>query len=179
VLSTLLPPPPLSMRFADLLPRGRDVETLDTPKYSTPSGCHHRALPTHFELDVWRGPAGLHQEELRCRPTWACRHLSYCAYPALTPVISYPMWPRASITSTPATSSMGTSREYVVPDSRFATVFTPHQLNVLVDNSGHARIADFGLATVTQNLDSVTEHSAPAWSHHTMGCTRNLGRGAT
>jgi serine/threonine protein kinase len=40
-------------------------------------------------------------------------------------------------------------------DSRFVTVFTPHQLNVLVDNSGHARIADFGLATVTQNLDSI------------------------
>jgi serine/threonine protein kinase len=35
------------------------------------------------------------------------------------------------------------------------TVFTYHQLNVLVNDSGHACIADFGLATVTKTLDSV------------------------
>ena len=39
--------------------------------------------------------------------------------------------------------------------SRFTSVLTPDQVNVLVDDSGHARIADFGLATVTQNLDSM------------------------
>jgi serine/threonine protein kinase len=38
--------------------------------------------------------------------------------------------------------------------SRFTTVLTPRQLNVLVDNFDRARITDFGLATVTQNLDS-------------------------
>ena len=41
------------------------------------------------------------------------------------------------------------------PRSCFASVLTPSQVNVLVDSSGHARIADFGLATVTQNLDSM------------------------
>ena len=38
--------------------------------------------------------------------------------------------------------------------SCFTSILTPSQVNVLVDNSGHARIADFGLATVTQSLDS-------------------------
>ena len=33
-------------------------------------------------------------------------------------------------------------------------VFTPDQANILVDDSGHARITDFGLSMVTSNLDS-------------------------
>jgi len=37
----------------------------------------------------------------------------------------------------------------------FTTILTPGQLNILMDSSGNALIADFGLATVTQNLDSI------------------------
>jgi len=36
-----------------------------------------------------------------------------------------------------------------------ATVLTRAQPNILVDDVGHARITDFGLTTVTQNLDSM------------------------
>jgi serine/threonine protein kinase len=43
--------------------------------------------------------------------------------------------------------------------SRFATVLIPSQSNVLVDAVGHARITDFGLAMVTQNLDSIRNAS--------------------
>ena len=39
--------------------------------------------------------------------------------------------------------------------SRFTTTLTHVQLNVLVDDTGHACLADFGFATVTQNLDSI------------------------
>ena len=39
--------------------------------------------------------------------------------------------------------------------SRFTTVLTLSQPNILMDDSGHARIADFGLATVTKNLESI------------------------
>ena len=35
------------------------------------------------------------------------------------------------------------------------TVLTLNQSNVLVDTTGHARIVDFGLATVTHDLDSI------------------------
>ena len=39
--------------------------------------------------------------------------------------------------------------------SCFAFPLIPSQVNVLLDDSGRARIADFGLAIVTQNLDSM------------------------
>ena len=35
------------------------------------------------------------------------------------------------------------------------TVLIPTQSNILVDAGGHARVTDFGLVTVTQNLDSI------------------------
>ena len=37
--------------------------------------------------------------------------------------------------------------------SRLTTRLTPRQSNILVDASGHARITDFGLAVVTQDLE--------------------------
>jgi len=51
----------------------------------------------------------------------------------------------------------------------FTTVFTPSQQNILVDSSGRVRIADFGLAKVAQNLDSVLSAShqnghTPRWT---------------
>ena len=39
--------------------------------------------------------------------------------------------------------------------SYFTVILTPDQSNVVMDGSGIARLADFGLATVTLNLDSV------------------------
>ena len=41
----------------------------------------------------------------------------------------------------------------------FATLLTPGQPNVLVDNSGTARIVDFGFITVTQNFDTMRSAS--------------------
>ena len=43
--------------------------------------------------------------------------------------------------------------------SRFTTILIPSQTNVLVDATGRARITDFGLAMVTQDLDSIRSAS--------------------
>ena len=48
--------------------------------------------------------------------------------------------------------------------SRFVTILTHNQSNVLVDITGRARITDFGLAVLTQNLYST--RSAPAEHGH-------------
>jgi hypothetical protein len=48
------------MRLADLLPRGRYVETLDSPKRSTITGCYDHTLPANLKSDVGWGPAGIH-----------------------------------------------------------------------------------------------------------------------
>ena len=50
------------------------------------------------------------------------------------------------------------SKEYAI-DISFTTGLTRVQPNILVDDTGHARITDFGLATVTQNLDSIRSAS--------------------
>lgn len=44
--------------------------------------------------------------------------------------------------------------------SHFTTVLTPSQSNVIVDITGRARITDFGLAMITQNMDSIRSASA-------------------
>ena len=43
----------------------------------------------------------------------------------------------------------------------FDLTLTPYQHNILVDNSGHARIADFGLAMVARGPGSLWSGSAP------------------
>ena len=78
-------------------------------------------------------------------------------------ITRYLISPVASATSTPVMSSMGISRESVViQKSGFTIILTLSQPNILVDDSGHVQIADFGLTMVTQNLDSVQSAS----SHH-------------
>jgi len=53
--------------------------------------------------------------------------------------------------------------------SSFTVALTLGQLNVLVDDSGHACIANFGLATVAKHLDSIQSTSGhhgntPQWT---------------
>jgi hypothetical protein len=97
-----------------LLSRGRNVETLETPKHLIPPRYHYRSSPTHIKLDVQWRLVGIPQRAFRRGPTWTCMYPSCCVYPTLTPLTSYPMSLGASTTSTPAMSSTGTSRVYVV-----------------------------------------------------------------
>ena len=52
---------PSLTELTGLLPRGRNVETLNTPQYSTAAGYHHHPLPARFTLYVWRRPSWIHQ----------------------------------------------------------------------------------------------------------------------
>ena len=58
------PRSPVLMKLADLLPRGHNVETLDTPEHRVPTWCYSHPLPARFELDVWWGLVGIHQKQL-------------------------------------------------------------------------------------------------------------------
>ena len=49
---------------------------------------------------------------------------------------------------------MAILKGYVI-DINLVMILTRVQPNILVDDTGHARITDFGLATVTKNLDSI------------------------
>jgi len=73
-------------KLIDLLPRGRDVETLDTFKHRAAAGYYYHFIPAHFELDAWRKLAGVHREALQRRPTSTRKCPSRCAYPMLTPL---------------------------------------------------------------------------------------------
>ena len=52
---------------AGLPPGSRVAETLDTPKHSSPSGCHHRFPPARFRLDVGRKHDGTQWEQPKHR----------------------------------------------------------------------------------------------------------------
>ena len=54
---------------------------------------------------------------------------------------------------------MVTSKGYVIVLGLVHTIPTPDQPNILVENSGQVRIADFGLAKITRNLDSIRSAS--------------------
>ena len=130
------------------------METLETSKHLTSPGCHYLSPPTRFKLDAWRGSAGIYQETLRCRQTWTCK------WPSVVLSHAYSRRQLSDVANGLCYlhscnvihgDLKGVRTRYM---SRFATVLTPGQPNILIDNSGHAHIADFGLAMLAHNLDS-------------------------
>ena len=84
----------------DVLPRGRYLEALETPKHTTTPGCHHFSASTYFRLDAWWKSVKLHQREPCRRPSGTCACLFCRCYPTLTPFTSSPTSRRASTTFT-------------------------------------------------------------------------------
>ena len=52
-------------------------------------------------------------------------------------------------------------------------MLTSSQSNILVDTAGHARITDFGLATVTHDLDSIRNASGFTTATHDLDSIQN------
>ena len=164
------PYPPSLTKPTDVLSRGRSVETLDAPKHLTPPGCHSHSPTARFKLDVWWGPAGIPQEAPQCGPSWTCRCPSFCVPPM--PYSSFQLGDAAkglhylhscNVIHGDLKGVRGYSK------TLFTTVLTPGKFNILVDDSNHARLADFGLAIITRGLVSIR----PASSHrgHTVQWT--------
>jgi len=89
--------------LTDLLPGGRSVETLGTPKHRSPPGYHSNPSPTYLRMDPRRGSVGTYQETPKRRPTRSCRCPSVMFCSTLTSPASSLMSPKACTTSTPAT----------------------------------------------------------------------------
>ena len=89
--------------WTDIPPSRRGVETPGTSKHCSPSGRDHRSTSTSFGLDVRWGLDGIHYEPSGCRQTVSRACAFYRVMRCPYPLTSYPMSPKASITSTPAT----------------------------------------------------------------------------
>ena len=87
----------------DFTPGGRGVETLGTFKHRAPSRCDYRSPPARFELDVRRGPDGIHREPTSCEQIESRAWVRlYHVVRYTHPLASYLTLPKASTTSTPA-----------------------------------------------------------------------------
>ena len=66
VVDVVASPVPSITKFTDVLPRGCNMETLETPKCPILVGryCCRQWFPTRFGLDVQRPPAVLRPEQL-------------------------------------------------------------------------------------------------------------------
>jgi len=135
------------------------VEKPHTSEHLTPVRCHYHSLPTRFELDGWWGLAGVHQEESQRKSAPARRYPSRCVIPCS---------PRSQLSDIAKGLCYLHSCNVIHGDlkgvrgcskSHSLISLTSGQANILVDNSGSARVADFGLATVTKNLDSTRSTS--------------------
>ena len=156
-------------RFTDLLPRGRHVEILDAPKHCTSARCNDHTVPAYLELDARGRPTGIPQEQFRRESTWTCRcppkfclSLAYSGYQLSDIAKGLRYLHSCSVVH-------GDLKGVRKSNSHFSTALTLGQLNILVDDTGSARIVDFGLATVTRNPDSMRSVSdqhgnTPRWT---------------
>ena len=135
------------------------MEAFGASKHLTPPGCHYHSPPAHFELDVWRGLTGIHREEPQCRSTQTCRFHPVVFIPRLLQSLGIRRRQGPLLPPRLQCDPRGPQR------STWLSCDSPHryvdltQPNILVDNSGCVRIADFGLAAITQNVGSIPSAS--------------------
>ena len=156
--------PPLTKPI-DLLSRSHNVEKLETPKCSTATRYYYHLLPTRFESDVWGD-----------LPEYMEKHLDAdrLVLVGMLPLCSFRACFRCQLSDVTKGLYYLHSRNVIhgdlkgvrrFPKSCSTSPLTSYQPNILVDDSGHARVADFGLAAVAQNFDSM---SVSAQRGHTL-----------
>ena len=73
------------MTFTDLLQSGGNMETLETPKHSTPIGRHYYTLSVDLGFCSWQGSVNQHQEPQH-KPTVTGGCQSNCINSTPTPL---------------------------------------------------------------------------------------------
>ena len=139
------------MKLTDILSSGCDVKTLSPSKYRPPPWCNNRPSRTRFGVDVRRRPSRVHRK--------GSRHKQ-----AVSRTFSLPQ-KRTTHQPSRQLSDVAEGLHYLhscdvvhgdlkgvrtLSKPRLTTMLIPAKPNILVDATGHARITDFGLATITQ-----------------------------
>ena len=131
------------------------MEALGTPKHRSPSGCHHPSLPIRIGLDARRKFDRIYHKSPGCGQTWSrrCPQLLYvkCLY-------THQLFDIAEgLNYLHSCNAIHGDLKGVrdCPNCSYILTLTHCQPTILVDATGHARITDFGLATVTRSPDFV------------------------
>ena len=131
------------------------METLATSKYRALPWRHSFPSPARVRMDVWWGSERIYCEKPRCKSTrpgrCPSRYISSDVHPHQISDVAQAL--RFLHSQDIVHGSIMGVRHFSQPFC--ATRLTPEQPNILVDDAGHARITDFGLATVDHSLDSM------------------------
>ena len=177
----MLPPRlPFLTRPVDPLLGSCGVETLGTPEYRSPPRYHTHPTPADLRMDAWRGSSGIYQQVSWRKPTWSCKYFCYRLQACTNRCYQ--------LSDVAEGLRFLHSRNIVHGDLKgvrdryelsYTAALTHFQPNILVDDTGHARITDFGLARVIQ--DSDTTMSTLEGQGHTARWTAPeiLGGGGT
>ena len=136
------------------------LEAPNASEHRPPSGCYYRSTPTDLRSDIGWGPDRVHLKPPGYRQDKSRkRHFRSVRTRRLR--IRQLFNVADGLGHLHSCDIIHGDLKGVRHRSRFClTVWlTSMQSNILVDASGHARITDFGLVAVTQNLNSVRNDS--------------------
>ena len=137
------------------------METFGTPKHCPFPWYHTISSPAYLRMDAGRGSHGPHQGAPRRGSTWprGCpsrrgRYHTHSRHQLSDVTEGLRILHSRNIVHGDLKGVCDCSKPYIT------AVLTRLQSNILVDATSRARITDFGLARLTQNLDSMRSNSS-------------------